>query len=627
MRLCIFTSRHIGPLFGHPPLGCELCSYVANRASDHGSKRNTIVEILDSLQPPSEQLLDPRLLDREDRADSGVDDLSNTLVAFSFLSFAEQFVALANGACMCDLCSNSSCRGLESFCLGLFEQRGAPDLDDLVICVRFEFRGHRIPTSRDGDLIVVVGHRRGRIARWDIDGGASACVGVKVPRGLNLFANALQFGKLEDVRVVLDVRLQLAGLGETPKLAACRSDMCSRSCPAFHVGCTHDSTTCATGRRLARCRRQGRRFQVRTGHASSCVGGRSRRRRHPQTVAVLGQGRTLDHEFCPPCMVLPVATPSLDAAAFRRRIRELIEALLACDAVRAVRLDLGTDVLAGIGGAEQRQHRLSLLKTSELVAITFDFALTTRTAATVNKRLVEQWRRQGRTGVSPHYRLLSEIAHVFASTPVNRSRSATVEALFDFYLLRRPETGMAVPTLDVFNMHDPRDEISDHEWRGVTLTVPSPPADMIASAFRWARMTVEHAGPELGGSETKKELATLDRLVRRLLRRTVAARPSGQVRDVLSEIRHVLRRAGHPPPSIDELKAEEVLDLRPIFSEPDLDALTAEFSSAIGLKALSPAAVKKDQQRLGQRRARTYRRNIGTTTDKKPGGWSRSKRP
>lgn len=253
----------------------------------------------------------------------------------------------------------------------------------------------------------------------------------------------------------------------------------------------------------------------------------------------------------------PVADSSRDLA-FRRRIRETIETLLACQTLRAVRVDLGTDVLAGTKSAEQRHQRLSRLKTSELATITFEFSRKTPTAAAVNKAMIGLWGRQGRKGSSPHYRLLSEIAHVVMSTPLTRSPDLAL-AMIDFYELRRDDSSLTIPTLDLMSMHNPADERvsdGDPEIRGPTATVPSPSADMIATAFRWARMTVVHARLELGESETNAQLAKLDRLVHRLLRRCIAARPMELVRDTLDDMRRILGRAGLDPPSIDALRAE-----------------------------------------------------------------------
>ena len=99
-------------------------------------------------------------------------------------------------------------------------------------------------------------------------------------------------------------------------------------------------------------------------------------------------------------------------------------------------------------------------------------------------------------------------------------------------------------------------------------------------------LSVEHARIELGKRETDAQLASLDQLAKKLLRKCIVdAVPPDLVHAVLDDMRPVLLPLG--------------------FSEVDVDRLVASFAAAVGLVEpgkLSAAAVKKAQQRRGVRR-------------------------
>ncbi|MDB4963961.1 MAG: hypothetical protein JWP01_3960 [Myxococcales bacterium] len=267
--------------------------------------------------------------------------------------------------------------------------------------------------------------------------------------------------------------------------------------------------------------------------------------------------------------------------AFRARIRTTVEALLLSAVIRtgSVRLPGGPGLLVSLTTDKQRAA-LKRLAREDIVRITFEFdvrspvgAVTPGCRAT-NRQLRAKW-----TGpVSPHFALLAGVAQEFHTRGVLRSPDL-FQALMSFVGDTTSTTPTEVPAVtfaDLLGL-EPTEEI------GPTIRLPKPPHQVLAEGFRWARIAIESAAPELGDEETDRAIVDLDALARRVLVRCIEGRSAGHAHDVLQRVRIVLQPFG--------------------FSATDLDKITAAFSTAANLAPLKASTIK--QYRVG---ARSHRR-------------------
>ena len=306
-------------------------------------------------------------------------------------------------------------------------------------------------------------------------------------------------------------------------------------------------------------------------------------------------------------MIGSMVAPGPADETFRDRLREILISLLLSNAIkhRTIRVGPSGPAFLTTGSAKRRQEQLCKLSTTDLRRITFKFDLKTRSGVAANEYL-ERGSRGHRAAPSPHYRLLSEIAHVLIGVLVP-NRGETVAAMLAYIRTQRSDTGLESPVIDISSLRDASGVANEpFEPFGVTTMVTPPAAQFIAHSFRWARLTITRAEPELGHARVNDYVASLEKLARRLLHDCIGV-PASEARRVFDAMRGILRRVGCSPPTIAELQARGP-DWLPgsevgFFSEPDIDFVIAHFATATGLRKIKPSGVKKDRLRHRSRPA------------------------
>lgn len=268
--------------------------------------------------------------------------------------------------------------------------------------------------------------------------------------------------------------------------------------------------------------------------------------------------------------------------AFRTQLRSTIEALLLSDVIRgaSVRLPGGPALLSNQSKEAQR-IALTKLGPNDITRITFQFDVRSTNGAltpgcrAANRKLSAK----GQGPVSPHFALLARVAQELLTQGILRLPSL-VPVLMSFVKGTTSTTPTNIPAVtfyDLLGIEATEDAAAD-----TTIQLPKPPHQILAEAFRWARMAIENARPELGATETARSLGDLDAIARRVLHRCVDDRVARHAHDVLQRVRGLVRPLG--------------------FSETDLDKITAAFSTATNLAPLKSATFK--QYRVGARARR-----------------------